>query len=63
MNMLDELILEQKSDSSEEVVIGLVGAVGSNLAVFQNILKTELENTFDFNVFVIKVSKDILSHK
>lgn len=61
MNMLDELILEQKSDSSEEVVIGLVGAVGSNLAVFQNILKTELENTFDFNVFVIKVSKDILS--
>lgn len=61
MNMLDELILEQKSDSSEEVVIGLVGAVGSNLAVFQNILKTELENNFDFNVFVIKVSKDILS--
>lgn len=61
MNMLDELILEQKSDNSEEVVIGLVGAVGSNLAVFQNILKTELENTFDFSVFVIKVSKDILS--
>lgn len=61
MNMLDDLILERKSDSSEEVVIGLVGAIGSNLAVFQNILKTELEDTFDFHVFIIKISEDILA--
>lgn len=58
--MLDKLILEQNADGLEEVVIGLVGAIGSNLAVFQNILKTELEDTFDFDVFVIKVSEDIL---
>jgi cytidine deaminase len=60
MNMLDTLILEKNTDGSEEVVIGLVGAIGSNLAVFQNILKTELEDTFNFDVFVIKVSEDIL---
>lgn len=61
MNMLDKLILEQNADGLEEVVIGLVGAIGSNLAVFQNILKTELEDTFDFDVFIIKVSADILA--
>lgn len=60
MNMLDKLILEQNTDGLEEVIFGLVGAVGSNLAIFQNILKTELEDTFDFDVFVIKVSEDIL---
>lgn len=60
MSMLDKLILEQNADGLEEVVIGLVGAIGSNLAVFQNILKTELEDTFDFDVFIIKVSEDIL---
>ena len=37
-NILDTLILEQNTDGLEEVVIGLVGAIGSNLAVFQNIL-------------------------
>jgi len=60
MNMLDKLIIEQNTDGLEEVIFGLVGAVGSNLAIFQNILKTELEDTFDFDVFVIKVSEDIL---
>lgn len=59
-NILDTLILEQNTDGLEEVVIGLVGAIGSNLAVFQNILKTELEDTFNFDVFIIKVSEDIL---
>lgn len=34
MSMLDKLILEQNADGLEEVVIGLVGAIGSNLAVF-----------------------------
>lgn len=62
MSMLDKLILEQNADGLEEVVIGLVGAIGSNLAVFQNILKTELEDTFDFDVFIIKVSEDILAN-
>lgn len=60
MSMLDDLILEQNTDGLEEVVIGLVGAIGSNLAVFQNILKTELEDTFNFDVFVIKASEEIL---
>lgn len=60
-SMLDKLILERNEDGSEEVVIGLVGAIGSNLAIFQNILKTELENTFNFDVFIVKVSEDILA--
>ncbi len=59
-NLFDQLILEQNTDGLEEVVIGLVGAIGSNLAIFQNILKTEFEDTFDFDVFIIKVSEDIL---
>lgn len=33
MNMLDKLILEQNTDGLEEVIFGLVGAVGSNLAI------------------------------
>ena len=61
MTMLDKLILEQNTDGLEEVVIGLVGAIGTNLAVFQNVLKTELEDTFNFDVFVIKVSEEILT--
>ena len=61
MSMLDDLILAQNTDGLEEVVIGLVGAIGSNLAVFQNILKTELEDTFGFDTFIIKISEDILS--
>lgn len=60
-SMLDELILESTSDL-EEVVIGIVGAIGSNINVLQNILKTELEDTFNFDVFVIKVSEDILKN-
>ena len=31
MSMLDKLILEQNTDGLEEVVIGLVGAIGTNL--------------------------------
>lgn len=61
-SMLDKLIMERNDDGLEEVVIGLVGAIGSNLAVFQNILKTELENTFNFDVFIVKVSEDILEN-
>src|SRR5690606_21716446 len=60
MSILDDLILAQNTDGLEEVVIGLVGAIGSNLAVFQNVLKTELEDTFNFDVFVINVSEEIL---
>lgn len=60
MNMLDEL-LEKNTDGLEEVVIGLVGAIGSNLSTVQNILKTELEDTFGFDTFIIKVSEDILT--
>ncbi len=61
ISMLDELISESTSDL-EEVVIGIVGAIGSNINVLQNILKTELEDTFNFDVFVIKVSEDILKN-
>lgn len=43
-----------------EVVIGLVGAVGSDLAVLNNILTSELKDFFDFEVIRIKVSTDIL---
>ena len=60
MNMLDRIIEDKKFDSQEEVIIGLVGAAGSSMAVFQNILKSELEEVFDFEVFVIKISEDIL---
>ena len=42
--MIDEL-LQLNEDGLEEVIIGLVGAVGSNLSTVQNILKTELEDT------------------
>lgn len=61
LSMLDELIIQQNSDGLEEVVIGMVGAIGSNIAILQNILKTELEDTFNFDVFIIKVSEDILT--
>ena len=43
--MIDEL-LQLNEDGLEEVIIGLVGAVGSNLSTVQNILKTELEELF-----------------
>jgi len=60
-SMLDQLILEDTGDL-EEVVIGLVGAIGSNINILQNILKTELEDTFNIDVFVIKISEDILKN-
>lgn len=60
MNVIDEL-LEKNTDGIEEVIIGLVGAIGSNLSTVQNILKTELEDTFGFDTFIIKVSEDILT--
>lgn len=59
MNLFDEL-LDKNTDGLDEVVIGLVGAIGSNLSTVQNILKTELEDTFNFDTFIIKVSEDIL---
>ena len=60
MNIIDGL-LEKNTDGIEEVIIGLVGAIGSNLSTVQNILKTELEDTFSFDTFIIKISEDILT--
>lgn len=59
--IIDDL-LRLNEDGLEEVIIGLVGAVGSNLSTVQNILKTELEDTFGFDTFIVKISEDILSN-
>src|SRR5690606_9065250 len=59
--IIDDL-LRLNDDGLEEVIIGLVGAVGSNLSTVQNILKTELEDTFGFDTFIVKISEDILSN-
>ncbi|MDC4265383.1 deoxycytidylate deaminase, partial [Acinetobacter baumannii] len=54
-------MLEKIQETSNEVVIALVGAVGSSLTPLTNITKSLLEAEFNYEVEVIKISKDILS--
>ncbi|WP_313033744.1 anti-phage dCTP deaminase [Acinetobacter sp.] len=54
-------MLEKIQITSNELVIGLVGAVGSSLTSLTNITKNLLEEKFNYEVEIIKVSKDILS--
>lgn len=58
--VMDSILSLDRIDT--EVIIGLVGAVGSDLAVLNNILTSELKDVFDFEVVKIKVSADILQH-
>lgn len=60
-NIFNETILSGDTDGSEEIVIALVGAIGCNLSVVQNVLKSLLEDSFDFDTQIIKVSSDIIS--
>lgn len=54
-------MLEKIQETSNEVVIALVGAVGSSLTPLTNITKSLLEAEFNYEVEIIKISKDILS--
>ncbi len=54
--MLDDIKI-----TNHELVIGLVGAVGSSLTPLTEILIQQLEQQFNYQVEVIKVSKDILA--
>ncbi|WP_327858042.1 hypothetical protein [Acinetobacter guillouiae] len=54
-------MLEEIQISSNELIIGLVGAVGSSLTSLTNITKNLLEEKFNYEVEIIKVSKDILA--
>ncbi|MFW2161121.1 anti-phage dCTP deaminase [Acinetobacter beijerinckii] len=55
------MLLEEIQITSNELIIGLVGAVGSSLASLTNITKNLLEEKFTYEVEIIKVSKDILT--
>lgn len=54
-------MLEQIQKVSHELIIGLVGAVGSRLNILTNTLIDLLQNEFAYDVEVITVSKDILA--
>jgi len=54
-------MLEEIQITSNELIIGLVGAVGSSLTPLTNITKSLLEEKFNYEVEVIKVSKNILN--
>ncbi|WP_227554105.1 MULTISPECIES: anti-phage dCTP deaminase [Acinetobacter] len=54
-------MLEKIQITSNELVIGLVGAVGSSLTSLTNITKNLLEEKFNYEVEIIKISKDILT--
>lgn len=54
--MLDDIKI-----TNHELVIGLVGAVGSSLTLLTELLQQLLEQQFNYQVEVIKVSKDILA--
>lgn len=47
-------------DNSSELVIGLVGAVGTNLDLLK-ISITEMLKAYSYDVKVIRISKDIIS--
>lgn len=53
-------MLENIQVTSNELIIGLVGAVGSSLTPLTNITKSLLEEKFTYEVEIIKVSKNIL---
>lgn len=55
------MLLEEIQITSNELIIGLVGAVGCSLASLTNITKNLLEEKFAYEVEIIKVSKDILT--
>lgn len=55
-------MLDQIQITSNELIIGLVGAVGSSLTPLTNITKSLLQENFNYEVEVIKVSKDILTN-
>ena len=52
-------ISEYRSDSDSELVIGLVGAVGTDLSVINSIIRERL-STFDYGCDLIKISDDII---
>lgn len=54
-------MLEEIQITSNELIIGLVGAVGSSLTPLTNITKSLLEEKFKYEVEVIKVSRNILA--
>lgn len=54
-------MLEQIQKVSNELIIGLVGAVGSSLNILTTTLTDLLETDFAYDVEIITVSKDILA--
>ncbi|APV36606.1 MULTISPECIES: anti-phage dCTP deaminase [Acinetobacter] len=54
-------LLEQIQKVSNELIIGLVGAVGSSLNILTTTLTDLLETEFAYDVEIITVSKDILA--
>lgn len=54
-------MLNKIQETSNELIIGLVGAVGSSLTPLTNITKSLLEEKFNYEVEIIKVSRDILA--
>lgn len=54
-------MLEDIKITNHELVIGLVGAVGSRLGQLSDIVQNLLEQQFNYQVEIIRVSKDILA--
>ena len=54
-------MLENIKITNHELVIGLVGAVGSSLSPLTDIVQNLLEQQFNYQVEIIRVSKDILA--
>ena len=54
-------MLEDIKITNHELVIGLVGAVGSRLGQLSDIVQKLLEQQFNYQVEIIRVSKDILA--
>lgn len=52
-------IPEYRSDFDSELVIGLVGAVGTDLSIISSIIRERL-STFDYSCDVVKISDDII---
>ncbi|WP_180001957.1 MULTISPECIES: hypothetical protein [unclassified Acinetobacter] len=53
-------LIEHEKDNSE-LILGLVGAIGSKIHTVSNILGSILENDFNYRVVPIRVSSDIRS--
>lgn len=55
-----ENFYESSEYSESELVIGLVGAIGSRLNILTNILAAFLRERFHYDVEIVRVSKDII---